>query len=48
VEAFEREDPSVIVVKVKALGPDNYRMDFALPENVFRFTRCSRERRSAE
>ena len=47
VEALERDDLSVIVAKVKAVGPDNYGMDFALPENAFRFKRCIRERSSA-
>lgn len=39
VDAFEREGPSVIVAKVKAVGPDNYGMDLHLPENAFRFAR---------
>jgi sulfopyruvate decarboxylase subunit beta len=39
VEALERDDLSVIVAKVKAVGPDNYGMDLALPENAFRFKR---------
>ncbi len=43
VEALEREDLSVIVAKVEAVGPDNYGMDFALPENAFRFRRWIRE-----
>ena len=47
VEALERDDLSVIVARVKAVGPDNYGMDFALPENAFRFKRCIRERSSA-
>ncbi len=47
MEAFERDELSVIVAKVKAVGPDNYGMDFALPENAFRFKRWIRERRSA-
>ena len=47
VEALERDDLSVIVAKVKAVGPDNYGMDFALPENAFRFKRCIRERKAA-
>ena len=37
VEALERDDMSVIVARVDAVGPDNYGMDFALPENAFRF-----------
>ena len=44
VEALERDDLGVIVAKVKAVGPDNYGMDFALPENAFRFKRWIRER----
>ena len=47
VEALKRDDLSVIVAKVTAVGPDNYGMDFALPENAFRFKRCIRERSSA-
>ncbi|MDX1392757.1 MAG: thiamine pyrophosphate-dependent enzyme [Gemmatimonadota bacterium] len=47
VEAMERDDLSVIVAHVDAVGPDNYGMDFALPENAFRFRRCVQERRAA-
>ena len=47
VEAMERDDLGVIVARVDAVGPDNYGMDFALPENAFRFKRCVRERRAA-
>ena len=43
VEALERDDLSVIVAKVEAVGPDNYGMDFALPENAFRFRRWIHE-----
>lgn len=39
LEAFEREGPSVIVARVKAVGPDHYGMDLHLPENAFRFAR---------
>ena len=39
VEALEREDLSVIVAKVAAVGPDHYGMDLQLPENAFRFRR---------
>jgi sulfopyruvate decarboxylase subunit beta len=46
VEALEREDLSVIVAKVRAVGPDHYGMDFALAENAFRFRRCVRNRKS--
>jgi sulfopyruvate decarboxylase subunit beta len=47
VEALERDDLSVIVAKVKAVGPDNYGMDLALPENAFRFKRFVRDRKVA-
>jgi len=47
VEAMERDALGVIVARVDAVGPDNYGMDFALPENAFRFRRCIRERRAA-
>jgi len=47
MEAIERDAFSVIVAHVEAVGPDNYGMDFALPENAFRFRRCIRERREA-
>lgn len=46
IEALERDDLSVIVAKVKAVGPDNYGMDLALPENAFRFKRCVLERKA--
>jgi sulfopyruvate decarboxylase subunit beta len=39
LEAFERDDLSVIVAKVRAVGPDKYGMDLQLPENAFRFKR---------
>ncbi len=47
LEAFERDDLSVILAKVQAVGPDNYGMDLALPENAFRFKRCVQERKAA-
>ena len=47
LEAFERNDLSVIVAKVLAVGPDDYGMDLELPENAFRFKRHIRERRQA-
>lgn len=47
LEALEREDLSVIVAKVLAVGPDNYGMDLELPENAFRFRRCIRDRKRA-
>lgn len=49
VEALERDDLSVIVAKVAAVGPEHYGMDLQLPENAFRFKRWILERqRSAE
>ena len=39
VEALERDDLSVIVAKVAAIGPEHYGMDLQLPENAFRFRR---------
>jgi sulfopyruvate decarboxylase subunit beta len=39
VAAMERDDLSVIVAKVDAVGPEKYGMDLALPENAFRFRR---------
>ena len=39
VAALERDDLSVIVAKVAAVGPDHYGMDIQLPENAFRFKR---------
>jgi sulfopyruvate decarboxylase subunit beta len=39
IEAFAREDLSVIVAKVAAVGPNHYGMDLQLPENAFRFKR---------
>lgn len=47
VEAFERQALSVIVARVRAVGPDNYGMDMHLPENAFRFRRCIRDRKAA-
>ena len=47
IEALERDDTSVIVAKVEAVGPDAYGMDLALPENAFRFRRCIQARRVA-
>jgi sulfopyruvate decarboxylase subunit beta len=43
-DAFERNDLSVIVAKVEAVGPDHYGMDLKLPENAFRFERYIKER----
>ncbi|UCH25627.1 MAG: hypothetical protein JSV66_17130 [Trueperaceae bacterium] len=39
LEAFERNALSVIVAKVKAVGPDQFGMNLQLPENAFRFKR---------
>ncbi len=47
LEALERDDLSVIVAKVKAVGPDHYGMDLELPENAFRFRRFIREKKQA-
>jgi sulfopyruvate decarboxylase subunit beta len=43
-DAFERDDLSVIVAKVEAVGPDHFGMDIKLPENAFRFERFIREK----
>jgi sulfopyruvate decarboxylase subunit beta len=49
VEALERDELSVIVAKVAAVGPEHYGMDLQLPENAFRFKRWIAERtRTAE
>ncbi|MEZ4683368.1 MAG: thiamine pyrophosphate-dependent enzyme [Caldilineaceae bacterium] len=42
-DAFERNDLSVIIAKVEAVGPDHFGMDLKLPENAFRFERHIRE-----
>ncbi|MCB0032946.1 MAG: hypothetical protein KDE51_02915 [Anaerolineales bacterium] len=47
-DAFERNDLSVVVAKVEAVGPDHFGMDFQLPENAFRFKRCLTERKKAQ
>jgi sulfopyruvate decarboxylase subunit beta len=44
-DAFERNDLSVIVAKVEAVGPDHFGMDIKLPENAFRFERFIREKK---
>jgi sulfopyruvate decarboxylase subunit beta len=44
-DAFDRNDLSVIVAKVEAVGPDHFGMDLKLPENAFRFTRHIRDAR---
>ncbi len=42
-DAFERDELSVIVAKVEAVGPDHFGMDLKLPENAFNFERYIRE-----
>jgi sulfopyruvate decarboxylase subunit beta len=39
VAALERDDLSVIVARVAAVGPEKYGMDLQLKENAFRFRR---------
>ena len=46
-DAFDRDDLSVIVAKVDAVGPDHFGMDFQLPENAVRFTKYIREKKEA-
>ncbi len=45
--ALERDDFSVIVAKVAAVGPERYVMDIQLPENGFRFRRWILDRKGA-
>ena len=45
IEAFARNDLSVIVAKVAAVGPNHYGMDLQLPENAFRFKRWIAEKK---
>lgn len=47
LDAFGRDDFSVIVAKVRAVGPDKYGMDLQLSENAFRFRRFIQERKRA-
>ena len=47
VEALERDDLTVIVAKVSAVGPEHYGMDLHLPENAFRFKRLIADRARA-
>src|SRR5262245_17124062 len=47
IEAFARNDLSVIVARVAAVGPNHYGMDLQLPENAFRFKRWIASRKSA-
>ena len=46
IDAFARDDFSLIVAKVAAIGPNHYGMDLQLPENAFRFKRCIAERQA--
>ena len=48
IDAFARQDLSVIVAKVSAVGPNHYGMDLALPENAFRFRRWIGVRRGSD
>jgi sulfopyruvate decarboxylase subunit beta len=48
LEAFARDELTVIVAKVAAVGPNHYGMDLQLPENAQRFRRCIAERKRAE
>jgi sulfopyruvate decarboxylase subunit beta len=45
IAALERNDLSVIVAKVAAVGPEHYGMDLQLPENAFRFRRWILDRK---
>ncbi|MFI5240034.1 MAG: thiamine pyrophosphate-dependent enzyme [Gemmatimonadales bacterium] len=47
ITALERDDLSVIVAKVAAVGPEHYGMDLQLPENAFRFRRWIQGRKHA-
>ncbi len=47
-DAFERDELSVIVARVEAVGPDHFGMDLKLPENAFQFERAIRERKKAK
>jgi sulfopyruvate decarboxylase subunit beta len=44
--AMERDDLSVIVAKVAAVGPEKYGMDLQLKENAFRFLRHIQKHRA--
>jgi hypothetical protein len=46
-EAFATEEITTIVGKVEAVGPDQFHMDLALPENAFRFRRAASSRPAA-
>lgn len=45
IDAIERNDLTVIVAQVKAVGPDDYGMDFSLPENAEQFRRYIKRRK---
>jgi sulfopyruvate decarboxylase subunit beta len=45
IDALDRADLTVIVAKVRAVGPDDYGMDLELPENAFRFRRYIKSRK---
>jgi sulfopyruvate decarboxylase subunit beta len=45
IAALERNDLSVIVAKVAAVGPEHYGMDLQLAENAFRFRRWILDRK---
>jgi sulfopyruvate decarboxylase subunit beta len=44
-DAFERDELSVVVAKVEAVGPDHFGMDLKLPENAFQFERYVKQRK---
>ena len=46
IDALARDDLSLIVATVAAVGPNHYGMDLHLPENAFRFKRCISERKA--
>jgi len=48
LEAFARDNLSVIVARVAAVGPNHYGMDLHLPENAFRFKRWIAARKPVE
>jgi sulfopyruvate decarboxylase subunit beta len=47
-DAFDRDELSVVVAKVEAVGPDHFGMDLKLPENAFQFERYIRERKQRQ
>lgn len=46
IDAFARDDFSLIVARVAAVGPNHYGMDLQLPENAVRFRRCIAARKA--